>query len=102
MAGTQGGSRAVLLFEVLRRHDLAGQACSCDPAGLSGQPAMAAWVLVHLLHPGPFPFHVAFVDDRLLCAVNPRWGYTRRKFRKIRFLFYQRAGEGPARTFFGK
>jgi hypothetical protein len=51
---------------------------------------MAAGVLVHLPHPGPFPFHVAFVDDRLLCAVNPRWGYTRRKFRKIRFLFLVR------------
>ncbi|MFB9985571.1 hypothetical protein ACFFNA_39465, partial [Mesorhizobium kowhaii] len=51
---------------------------------------MAAWVLVHLPHPGPFPFHVAFVDDRLLCAVNPRWGYTRRIFRKIRFLFFVR------------
>ncbi len=49
---------------------------------------MAAQGVSPLAASGPFPFHVAFVDDRLLCAVNPRWGYTRRIFRKIRFRFF--------------
>lgn len=51
---------------------------------------------------GAFPFHVAFVDDRLLCAVNPRWGYTRRIFRKIRFLFLSADRRRACPLFFGK
>lgn len=51
---------------------------------------------------GPIPFHVAFVDDRLLCAVNPRWGYARRKFRKIRFRFLVAGRRRACLRFFGK
>ena len=50
--------------------------------------AIAAGVRSPSLTSGPIPCDVAFVEDRLPYAVNPRWGYARQKFRKVRFRFF--------------
>lgn len=66
----------------------AGQTHFCGRCAGRGGFAMVVWGSSPALTSGPIPWLCRLCSGPPAFAVNPRWGYARHKFRKIRFRFF--------------
>lgn len=65
----------------------AGQTHACDRSARRGGSAMVAGGIA-FVHIRTNPLSCRLCSGPPAFAVNPRWGYARQKFRKIRFQFF--------------